>query len=148
VKVSINKRRNLLSMACVLNLSLAGIKEVCGMSFSAVLPKVEWSPHFCGRCRSCFCTQGSLGCDINLSSQVCPLTSATDRVSGSLCVNDTTAFSFPSGNSDCFAAYKASAILCHTNNERNLTVAKWLFAQTTHVAGLKYHLVWWVVFRQ
>jgi len=29
------------------------------------------------------------------------------------------------------------------DKERNITVAKWLFAQTTHVVRSKYRLAWW-----
>ena len=34
------------------------------------------------------------------------------------------------------------------DKERNLSVANWIFAQTTHVVRSKYRLAWWVVFRQ
>ena len=33
------------------------------------------------------------------------------------------------------------------DKDRNLTVANWLFAETTHVVASKWNLAWWVVFR-
>jgi len=90
------------------------------MSFSVVLSNAEWIPRFCGGHRSCFSTELLLGCiccrlDASLSL-VCPLTAASNAVSGSLCVNDTTVFSLPPGNSDCFAAYKTTVIFRIANH--------------------------------